>query len=59
MGMQMACAYVGAMLMPSVFGILAQHISIYLYPVCLLIIAGVMIAGTETLNRVKSFAAVR
>lgn len=53
MGLQMAFAYIGTLIMPPVFGILAQHISIRLYPFCLMVLAGVMIFGTEMLNRKK------
>lgn len=53
MGIQMAVAYVGSMLMPVIFGIMAQYISIQLYPVYLLTLAAVMFAGTERLNRIK------
>ena len=35
-GIQMACAYLGTLLMPSVFGFFAEHISISLYPFYLL-----------------------
>ena len=50
MGMQMACAYVGSMLMPPVFGLLAEYVSVELYPYLLLVIGVVMIAGAEGLN---------
>ena len=43
-GMQMACAYVGTCLMPPVFGFLANHISIALYPVFLLAVLFLMTA---------------
>ena len=51
MGIQMACAYVGSMLMPPVFGLMAEYVSIYLYPVLLLVILILMIVGAEGLNR--------
>lgn len=50
MGMQMACAYVGTLIMPPLFGLLAEHISIRLYPVYLLSLAAVMVAASEGLN---------
>jgi fucose permease len=50
MGLQMACAYMGTTLVPPVFGMLAEYVSIALYPAVLLIIAAVMIAGSEKLN---------
>ncbi len=37
-GIQMACAYVGTCLMPPVFGLIANHITVALLPVYLLII---------------------
>ena len=43
-GIQMACAYVGTCLMPPVFGFLANHISIALYPVFLLAVLFLMTA---------------
>lgn len=36
MGMQMVCAYVGATFVSPVFGFIAEHISIRLYPVYLM-----------------------
>ena len=51
MGIQMACAYVGSMLMPPVFGLMAEYFSIYLYPILLLVILILMIVGAEGLNR--------
>lgn len=37
-GIQMACAYTGSLLMPSLFGLIANHISAALFPFYLLII---------------------
>lgn len=51
MGIQMACAYTGSTLMPPVFGFIAEHISIGLYPVYLLLFVVVMIAMVEKLNK--------
>ena len=34
--MQMACAYMGTCLMPPLFGLIAEHISVSLLPVYLL-----------------------
>ncbi len=42
-GVQMASAYVGSLLMPSLFGILADNITVSLYPVYLLVILVVMV----------------
>lgn len=48
-GMEMAFAYVGILLMPPVFGLIANHISIKLYPVYLLAILAVMVLMHERL----------
>ncbi len=50
-GIQMASAYLGTTLMPPVFGMIAAHISIALYPFYLLALALVILLGTELLNR--------
>jgi fucose permease len=50
-GVQMASAYIGATFMPPLFGLLANHIGIWLYPLVLLILAGVMTAMTEKTRR--------
>lgn len=41
-GVQMACAYVGTCFMPSVFGFLANHVSVSLFPAFLLAILALM-----------------
>lgn len=50
MGMQMACAYVGTTLMPPIFGLLAQYVSIKLYPLYLFMLVAVMFIMVERLN---------
>ncbi|WEV46131.1 MFS transporter [Bifidobacterium sp. ESL0690] len=50
-GVQMACAYAGSMIMPPVFGLIAQHISIALYPWYLLVLLVLMVAMHEMLRR--------
>lgn len=50
-GVQMASAYVGSTLMPPIFGWIANHISIRLFPVYLLGILLLMIAMHEKLVR--------
>lgn len=50
-GIQMACAYTGTTLMPTLFGVLADNIGIFLYPIYLLIFAAVLAAMSELLNR--------
>ena len=48
-GVQMASAYVGTCLMPPVFGLIANHISIALFPVILAVILAVMVWMHERL----------
>ena len=50
-GVQMASAYVGTCLMPPVFGLLANHISVSLFPVYLGVILALMILMHETMLR--------
>ena len=50
-GVQMASAYVGTCLMPPVFGLLADHVGVYLFPVYLLGVTGLMILMHEVLLR--------
>lgn len=50
-GVEMASAYIGNCLMPPFFGILANHISIALLPVYLLIILALMVIMHERLVR--------
>lgn len=50
-GIQMASAYVGTTFMPPVFGLIAQHVSIALYPAFLLIFVILMLAMSERMNR--------
>ena len=53
MGMQMACAYVGTMVMPSLFGMISGKAGIRLYPFYLLGITAVMVLMVERLNGLK------
>ena len=48
-GIQMACAYVGTCLMPPVFGLIANHLTVALLPVYLLIILVLMVIMHELL----------
>ncbi|MBW3082312.1 MFS transporter [Bifidobacterium phasiani] len=48
-GVQMACAYVGTLLMPPLFGLIAQHVSAGLFPVYLLVILVAMVVMHERL----------
>ncbi|WP_195999530.1 MFS transporter [Clostridium sp. 1001271B_151109_B4] len=50
-GVQMASAYVGNLLMPPLFGIIANHISAMLFPVYLLLILIVMVVMHIKLNK--------
>ena len=48
-GVQMACAYVGSLAMPPIFGLIANHISAALFPVYLLVILALMFVMHELL----------
>lgn len=48
-GVQMASAYVGTCLMPPLFGILAEHVGIWLFPIDLGILLAVMTVSHEAL----------
>ncbi len=50
-GVQMACAYVGSLLLPSLFGLIANHISAAWLPGYLLVILVLMICMHEKLER--------
>lgn len=50
-GIQMACAYVGTCLMPPLFGLIANHISVALLPWYLIAILALMIVMHELLIR--------
>lgn len=50
-GVQMASAYIGSLLMPSVFGIIANHVTVALLPVYLCLIFVVMLVMYERLVR--------
>lgn len=50
-GIQMASAYIGIMVMPPLFNLIANHISITLYPVYLLCLPALMTGMSERLNR--------
>ena len=49
--MQMAGASLGTCLMPLFFGFVAQHVSIRLFPLFLLLAAALLAAAHETLLR--------
>lgn len=50
-GVQMAFAYCGNLLMPSLFGLLAQHIHVGLYPWCLAVLLVMMVLLAESLHQ--------
>lgn len=51
-GVQMAAAYVGTCLMPPLFGLIAQHISVALFPLYLLLaLAAMALAHERMLKR--------
>jgi len=52
-GVQMAAAYTGVCVMPPLFGILANHISVSLLPVYLCVVTILMIIMCERLNRLE------
>ncbi len=52
MGMQMACAYVGTTLIPPLFGLIAEHVSIALYPLYLIFFIVFMFIMAERMNKV-------
>ena len=51
MGMQMACAYIGAALTPPLFGLLADFVNIKLYPWFLMIFVVMLILTVNGLNK--------
>ena len=52
-GVQMASAYVGSAFMPPLFGLIAQRLSLKLYPLFLLLLLAALLVMTERLNRLK------
>lgn len=50
-GVEMASAYVGTCLMPPIFGFLANHIGVFLFPIFLLVILVLMVFMHERLLR--------
>ncbi len=53
MGIQMASAYVGATFMPPLFGVIAENISLSLFPYFLLVMWLLMAAMAENANRIE------
>ncbi len=54
-GIQMASAYTGTTFMPPLFGLIANSVNIGLYPLYLALVVVLILAMTETLNRVLGF----
>ena len=52
-GVQMASAYVGSTFMPPLFGLIAQRLSLKLFPFFLALLLAVLLVMTEGLNRRK------
>ncbi len=55
-GVQMASAYVGSLVMPPLFGIIAQYVSIGLYPVYILLLIAVMALMRELVQKITTKA---
>ena len=53
-GVQMACAYLGSLFMPPLFGILANHVSAGLLPVYIGALLVTMTFVMERLNKIKA-----
>ena len=52
-GVQMASAYCGSTFMPPLFGLIAGHTGLWIYPLFLSVFAVIILTGTEALNRMK------
>ena len=50
-GIQMASAYIGSTFIPPIFGFIAQHINISLYPIFLLMLVTILLIATEKANK--------
>ena len=50
-GIQMASAYTGTTLMPPLFGLIAQHVSVALYPFYLVLFVALTFVMTEVVNK--------
>lgn len=57
-GIQMASAYAGSTFMPPVFGLIARHISMHLFPVFLAVFTLLLIVMTERLNRLTQMRSI-
>ena len=52
-GVQMASAYCGSTFMPPLFGLIAGHTGLWIYPLFLSVFAVIILTETEALNRMK------
>ena len=52
-GVQMASAYMGSTFMPPLFGLIAEHITVKLFPFYLIALVIIMFITVELLNKVK------
>lgn len=52
-GVQMACAYLGSLLMPPLFGVIAQYVNISLYPWYMLVLLMLMVFMHERLRKLR------
>lgn len=55
MGLQMACAYAGTLVLPPLFGLMAQHLTFRLYPAYLLAMTAGMYFSCRVLDRQPKF----
>lgn len=53
-GIQMAFAYMGVIIMPALFGIISQYITIALFPIYIMLITLVMFIMSEKMNKLNS-----
>ena len=53
-GIQMAFAYMGVIIMPALFGIISQYITLALFPIYIMLITLVMFIMSEKMNKLKS-----
>lgn len=53
-GIQMAFAYMGVIIMPALFGIISQYITIAVFPIYIMLITLVMFIMSEKMNKLKS-----
>lgn len=52
-GLQMASSYLGILIAPPIFGVIAEYVNIMLYPHYMLLFIGITVFSAELVNRVK------